>query len=983
MADVLSHFDDPDSDSDEEDGMFHDAEGQPLSDDDDDEDGEDEVSLNYLDADSDDDDEAEITGLDKLRLFAMQEGQRWPDMARRAIVQDLAVVLATEEDTEDAIPVIVKCTSKLLKDSESFIRTVAAQSLVELVAEYAKLGTPAAIAGIMEALDAIPGLLIDRPQTRAAGKALFISMFHLNAVDRATLEALVEPLLATLSEWNPASDGNAISMMSDPTDLLVESLSLLTGLCDVVDAQFCKEIFLPRVTDCSTNDSHQARKVCPVAIAALAKVFSGDPATAALNEEMLCPMFEQLVADEIWGVRKCCAESLAAVSEGLSGELKRSTVAGWFATLARDGSRWVRSAAFKKLGALIATYAAPIPAGGLPPVTDDDDDADAACVQAGGGEGDAPTTPVKTPPSSILVDGVTVDASSDDAAAEVPETPPPGGRLMGQNVSPRSMRRQDTPRRLDHMSPDSVKNGGGGGLTAEDSKVGVLNLADALDNLDDESLADDSGDAGDPGSVGGGAAEAAVVDGADLDESGGNEAGKEETESAVVVPAPEVGSDGDNVPVTPKQEFNDIQYWKSPIPAFDIDALLGESSGAAPASADDSSTGTVAAEAEEADEEADEEVAPPRQTVVPTMLIDCFNQMAQAESARTVDIEVARDCAFSFPAILWAVGAAGWPEVRETYFMLASNDDWRVRSTLAHSIHICAQILGRKVTDTDLVSKFDALIDDWDAVKIGVVKHFADFIQVMSPSLRTPYLTRLMDLCETDDATNWRPRRLLAEQICRIAPLCTPALIAQTMSPLAISIALNDGVACVRDYFYKSIAVLVGRLAASYETAAVQELWATIVKDFHSNPKGSHRLGFVKICFHYATEVAPREEAEEEHRSGPADAVASSFAEHVLPPLLEMTGDHVVNVRVGVARLLNRVMVKYSENKAGLHAKVCAALHILKDDMDDDVKYFASEEQGPPPGNPNPNPDANPNPIPNWVCSPPDAGLGDERMAFE
>lgn len=290
------------------------------------------------------------------------------------------------------------------------------------------------------------------------------------------------------------------------------------------------------------------------------------------------------------------------------------------------------------------------------------------------------------------------------------------------------------------MSPDSVKNGGGGGLTAEDSKVGVLNLADALDNLDDESLADDSGDAGDPGSVGGGAAEAAVVGGADLDESGGNEAGKEETESAVVVPAPEVGSDGDNVPVTPKQEFNDIQYWKSPIPAFDIDALLGESSGAAPALADDSSTGTVAAEAEEADEEADEEVAPPRQTVVPTMLIDCFNQMAQAESARTVDIEVARDCAFSFPAILWAVGAAGWPEVRETYFMLASNDDWRVRSTLAHSIHVCAQILGRKVTDTDLVSKFDALIDDWDAVKIGVVKHFADFIQVMSPSLRTPYL---------------------------------------------------------------------------------------------------------------------------------------------------------------------------------------------------------------------------------------------------
>ena len=63
-----------------------------------------------------------------------------------------------------------------------------------------------------------------------------------------------------LSEWNPASDGDAVSMMSDPTDLLVESLSLLTGLCDVVDAQFCEDNFLPRVIECCAHDSHQARK---------------------------------------------------------------------------------------------------------------------------------------------------------------------------------------------------------------------------------------------------------------------------------------------------------------------------------------------------------------------------------------------------------------------------------------------------------------------------------------------------------------------------------------------------------------------------------------------------------------------------------------------------------------------------------------------------------------------------------------------------
>jgi hypothetical protein len=76
------------------------------------------------------------------------------------------------------------------------------------------------------------------------------------------------------------------------------------------------------------------------------------------------------------------------------------------------------------------------------------------------------------------------------------------------------------------------------------------------------------------------------------------------------------------------------------------------------------------------------------------------------------------------------------PLIHETFKKLAVHDDWRVRSIIAHSIHVCAQILGRTTTDSDLVPYFAKLIDDWDSVKVGTVKHFSEFVEVVSPHLR-------------------------------------------------------------------------------------------------------------------------------------------------------------------------------------------------------------------------------------------------------
>ena len=55
---------------------------------------------------------------------------------------------------------------------------------------------------------------------------------------------------------------------------------------------------------------------------------------------------------------------------------------------------------------------------------------------------------------------------------------------------------------------------------------------------------------------------------------------------------------------------------------------------------------------------------------------------------------------------------------------------WKVRRTLAFSIHELALILGEEITTRDLVPIFNGFLRDLDEVRIGVLKHFSDFLRV-------------------------------------------------------------------------------------------------------------------------------------------------------------------------------------------------------------------------------------------------------------
>lgn len=71
--------------------------------------------------------------------------------------------------------------------------------------------------------------------------------------------------------------------------------------------------------------------------------------------DRLLPAYLNLTEDDIWGVRKACAESLVAVSQSLDKNERGIQLIPIFQSFIEDSSKWVRMAAFQNLGPFIST----------------------------------------------------------------------------------------------------------------------------------------------------------------------------------------------------------------------------------------------------------------------------------------------------------------------------------------------------------------------------------------------------------------------------------------------------------------------------------------------------------------------------------------------------------------------------------------------------------------------------------------------------
>jgi len=325
------------------------------------------------------------------------------------------------------------------------------------------------------------------------------------------------------------------------------------------------------------------------------------------------------------------------------------------------------------------------------------------------------------------------------------------------------------------------------------------------------------------------------------------------------------------------------------------------------------------------------------QSIVPQLLIDHYVSMIDPSRAQTVDNDIARHCAFSLPAVALTLGRTNWPLLKETYESLANDMQWKVRRTLASSIHELGVILGEDVASTDLVPIFNGFIKDLDEVRIGVLKHLADFLKLLGEEERNSYLPRLEEFLKMDNERNWRFRLELTEQLGILVPIFSADQLTEHLAPIAITL-VQDKVAAVRKIATQVLSVMLGSLQSAGELELCRSTVASLVSCLATSSHWTRRQTYAQLVGQLLTSL-------------PWQEVSS----HLLPHLLNLTEDRVPNVRLQVANVIGHVLSEewYADTSCPEHERLISSLTLLAADKDPDVREAACSggrvEPNPPP----------------------------------
>lgn len=318
-----------------------------------------------------------------------------------------------------------------------------------------------------------------------------------------------------------------------------------------------------------------------------------------------------------------------------------------------------------------------------------------------------------------------------------------------------------------------------------------------------------------------------------------------------------------------------------------------------------------------------------QQDIIPQRLLDDFLSMTDPSRKQTVDSEIAKHCAYSLPGVAYTLGPKNWHCLKDVYQKLATDVQWKVRRTIASSIHELAKILGEDLTASELVPVFNGFLKDLDDVRIGVLRHLADFLQLLKPEVRGIYLYQLTDFLTIDNSRDWRFRFELAHQLCSIIELYNADDINRYICPISVRLA-TDKVVAVQEEAIKLVAVLFARLEEvetqfkGEEIRHFESFVEKIILYLAKSKKWRERSVFCKLCSVILKDLYL-----------PYDL----FLQYFCPFLLELATDKIVNVRINVARVLSHASSTFCDDETDI---IFTTLKELQSDKDKDVRYFAS-----------------------------------------
>eukprot|EP00039_Didymoeca_costata_P008552 m.113385 g.113385 ORF g.113385 m.113385 type:complete len:943 (+) comp14130_c0_seq3:168-2996(+) len=750
------------------------------------------------------------------RLYQYVWSQSAEIQTRKEAVMHLIPAL---REGKEAFNTVCIAITMLCNDIDDEVKIFLVKQFHQLISEFTRLEYADRCTGMSLILQRVQDLICSpNISLRTMVRAFFMDLASHQIIDKDTLKRVVLNMVGALipdedddtekeSEGKPVAEVQASDAGRPPYQpgvtapppyvcsekalkeaLRADALMLLGGVAIYFGEDFCIEHIIPRLHWLSKESSYEVRKLCPWVITQLCDMFSESNSTSGSIVLLeLAPIFELLVKDPIWRVRKACADAITSLVQAVPMGYRLSHVCGWFVLLAKDESKWVRGAAFSIIGHFIASYA-------------------------------------PEPPDDDVFERVSYD-------------------YKDGKVKRRSSVRANSPKKQIE------------GVETEDTEI---------DDMPDSNN------------------ETTCLEGEQGDE---------------------------------KAEFNSFNYWRVPVLEIDFDALtLEDDQSQEDVLQDPVSNAKNEGKQERDNEDDDDNNDDDDDFMIPEELVELYISMTAPESIRFINKDIGKTAAFSFPALVWGVGRNNWDKIKDCFQALADHEDWRVRGTLAQSMHVCAQILGREITDRDLLPVFDKFIRDYNKVHIGVLKHLVQFLQVVTPEKRTQYFVMLKQLQETEDDKNWRLRLALATQAYYMSPMCSHTLIIEELFPVIMQLAQTERVFDVRLRATEALAKLCSQVYKSEASDQTSVLLHKVSEMVHHTRFGV-RICFVEFCGFIAD-----------------DLPVTVFKSELLEFLKLAAQDKVANVRLVAARV-----VSWLAEKDVLKAELCDTLEALKNDKDQDV----------------------------------------------
>ena len=298
----------------------------------------------------------------------------------------------------------------------------------------------------------------------------------------------------------------------------------------------------------------------------------------------------------------------------------------------------------------------------------------------------------------------------------------------------------------------------------------------------------------------------------------------------------------------------------------------------------------------------------PEQDTIPEELLEHYLNMTSPTYYDAIDNDLSHHCAFSLPAVAMTLGRKHWPCLRESFEALSVDMQWKVRWTLASSLHQMAQILGPEYTSKDLLPAFLAFMKDLDEVRYGVLQNLSSIIKILNRPEQLAILPKITEFMKMDNPRNWRFRATLGQQISNVVHLYHPNDIKEFILPVAFAL-LRDKVSEVRigsikllstvmRHFYCDTSATLTSFTPLPDPDKVEStrvnLECLLISELTSLVESSKWI--YRQVFVFLTEQMVTDRALPIH----------IFADHFLKPLLSLSNDRVPNIRMALARCLVR-----------------------------------------------------------------------------